>query len=60
MMTRWHAGVVTRIDHESETKLMRIWCALHQIDLVVKYFNHSLDDRLFYKTAHDFSFHLRR
>jgi len=25
-MTRRHVGVVTQIDHESETKLMRIWC----------------------------------
>ncbi len=32
-MTGRHAGVVTRIDHECETKLMRIWCAPHQIDL---------------------------
>ncbi len=53
-----HASVVTRIDHESKTKLMRIWCAPHQIDLVVKDVNHSLDDGLFYKIAHDFSVHL--
>ncbi len=25
-MTRRHVGVVTQIDHESETMLMRIWC----------------------------------
>ncbi len=54
-----HAGVVTRIDHECETKPMRIWCAPHQIDLVVKEVSHSLDDELFYKTAHDFNVHLR-
>ncbi|CAK9212412.1 unnamed protein product [Sphagnum troendelagicum] len=59
-MTRRHAGVVTRIDHESETKLMRIWCVLHQIDLIVKDVNHSLDDGLFYKIAHDFNVHMRR
>jgi hypothetical protein len=39
---------------------MCIWCALHQIDLIVKDVSHSLDDGLFYKTAHDFSVHLRR
>ncbi len=55
-----HAGVVTRIDHEFETKLMCIWCAPHQIDLVGKDVSHSLDDGLFYKTAHDFSVHLHR
>jgi hypothetical protein len=38
---------------------MRIWCVAHQIDLVVKDTIHSLDDGLFYKTAHDFSVHLR-
>ncbi|CAM6027259.1 unnamed protein product [Sphagnum balticum] len=57
MMTRRHASVVTRIDHKSETKLMCIWCGLHQIDLVVKDVS---DDGLFYKTAHDFSVHLCR
>ncbi len=59
-MIGWHAGVVTWIDHESETKLMCIWCAPHQIDFVVKDVSHSLDDELFYKTAHDFSVHLHR
>jgi hypothetical protein len=39
---------------------MRIWCAPHQIDLVVKDVNHSLDDGLFYKIAHDFNVHMRR
>ncbi|CAM6003781.1 unnamed protein product [Sphagnum balticum] len=58
-MTGRHACVVTRIDHECETKLMRIWCAPHQIDLVVKDVSHSLNDGLFYKIAHDFSVHLR-
>jgi hypothetical protein len=28
-MTGRHANVVTRIDHESKTKLMHIWCAPH-------------------------------
>jgi len=60
MMTRRHAGVIIRIDHEYETKLMRIWCAPHQIDLVMKDVTHSLDDKLFYKTAHDFNVHMRR
>ncbi len=59
-MTGRHVGVVTRIDHECETKLMRIWCVPHQINLVVKDVSHSLNDELFYKTAHDFSVHLRR
>ncbi|CAM6012092.1 unnamed protein product [Sphagnum balticum] len=59
-MTWQHAGVVTRIDHESETKFMRIWCAPHHIDLILMDFSHSLDDELFYKTAHDFSVHLCR
>ncbi len=39
---------------------MRICCAPHQIDLVMKDVSHSLDDGLFYKTAHDFSVHLCR
>ncbi len=59
-MTWQHASVVTPIDHESETKFMRIWCAPHHIDLIVKDVSHSLNDELFYKTAHDFSVHLCR
>jgi hypothetical protein len=58
-MTGHHAGAITWINHEFETKFMCIWCAPHQIDLVMKDINHSLDDGLFYKTAHNFSVHLR-
>jgi hypothetical protein len=56
-MTGHHVGAVTQIDHEFETKFMCIWCALHQIDLVMKDVSHSLDDGLFYKTAHNFNVH---
>jgi hypothetical protein len=59
MMIGRHIGVVTRIDHDSKTKFMCIWCAPHQIDIVLKDVSHSLDDRLFDKTAHDFSVHPR-
>lgn len=55
-----HAGVVTLIDHKFETEFMRIWCALHHIYLIVKDVSHFLDDKLFYKTAHDFNVHMCR
>jgi len=58
-MIRRCVSVVTWIDHKFEIKLMHIWCAPHHIDLVMKDVSHSLDGRLFYKTAHDFSVHLR-
>jgi hypothetical protein len=39
---------------------MRIWCAPHHINLIVKDINHSLDDILFYKITHNFNVHLCR
>jgi hypothetical protein len=58
-MIRRHVSVATKIDYEFKTKLMRIWCAPHQIDLVVKSVIPWMIDILFYKTTHDFSVHLR-
>jgi len=35
-MTSRHTGLVTRMIACAENPVLRIWCALHQIDLVVK------------------------
>jgi len=39
--------------------VLRVWCALHQIDLVVKAATKDIADGKFYKKAHSFSVHLR-
>jgi len=36
VMTGRHSGVVTRIAACAENKVLRVWCAPHQIDIVVK------------------------
>ncbi|CAK9216321.1 unnamed protein product [Sphagnum troendelagicum] len=35
-MTGRHTGLVTRMNACTENPVLRIWCALHQIDLVIK------------------------
>jgi hypothetical protein len=39
-----HAGVVTRIVACAENKVLRIWCAPHQMDIVVKAATEGIDD----------------
>jgi len=36
MMTSHHTGLVTRMIACAENPVLRIWCALHQINLVIK------------------------
>ena len=38
--------------------MMQIWCAPHQVDLLIKEAAHSMHEGLFYKTLHNFSVHL--
>jgi hypothetical protein len=57
-MTGWYSGVVTQINKEPSFNLMRIWCAPHQVDLLVKEASHSMHEGTFYKTLHNFSVHL--
>jgi hypothetical protein len=58
-MTGRHAGVVTLLEKECSSPVLRIWCVLHQLDLVVKKATNGVLDEAFYKTAHAFSVHLR-
>ena len=54
-MIGWHSSVVTQISKEANFNLMQIWCALHQVDLLVKEASHSMHEGSFYKTFHNFS-----
>ena len=58
-MTGRHGGVQTLMERESTHRVLRVWCALHQIDLVVKAATKDIADGKFYKKAHSFSVHLR-
>jgi hypothetical protein len=58
-MTSQHASVVTLLENECSNPMLRIWCVLHQLDIVVKNATHGVLDKAFYKVAHVFSMHLR-
>jgi hypothetical protein len=50
-------GVATRIKKEAKYKIYRIWCGLHQLDLVLKYAYEALQcpDGEFNKIMHSFT-----
>ena len=59
-MTGRHGGVVTLLERQATNKIVRVWCPIHQADLVVKKCINLLGDGLFYKQAHNLSVHLRK
>jgi hypothetical protein len=58
-MTGRHTGLVTRMIACAENPVLRIWCALHQIDLVVKSAVEELAGGEFHKFTWSFSIFLR-
>lgn len=59
-MTGKFQGLVTRLGHCAEGKLIRVWCGLHQLDLVMQeVFRAALDDK-FHSTLTALIGHLRR
>jgi hypothetical protein len=58
-MTHRHGGLVTLLEKEATNNILRVWCALHQMDIVIKKVTKAMMDGLFYKIAHVFSIHLR-
>ncbi len=59
MMTGRHTGLVTRMIACAKNPVLRIWCALHQIDLVVKSVAEELADYEWMKFAWSFLIFLR-
>ncbi|KAI9913435.1 hypothetical protein PsorP6_005691 [Peronosclerospora sorghi] len=53
-------GVVARLNRMATHQLMRVWCAPHQGDIVIRAATNEMDNGAFYKTAHAFSVHLRQ
>jgi hypothetical protein len=59
-MTGRVQGLVTRVDAVTSTRLIRVWCGLHQLDLVMQQvFKRALDDE-FYSNLTAVIGHLRR
>jgi hypothetical protein len=58
-MTGRHGGLVTLLEKEATNNILRVWCAPHQMDIIIKKVMNAMMDGLFYKIAHVFSVHLR-
>jgi hypothetical protein len=58
MMGR-HAGVITCLVDCTDNDVMRIWCAPHQINIVVKVAAEGIDNDIWVKLAYMFSVYLR-
>jgi hypothetical protein len=57
-MTGRHGGLVTLLEKEATNNILCAWCALHQMDIVIKKVTKAMMDGLFYKIAHVFLVHL--
>ena len=49
---------MTVLEKEATNKVLQVWCAPHQMDIVVKKVMKAIMNGLFIKTAHAFSVHL--
>jgi hypothetical protein len=58
-MTGRKGGFVTLLEKEATHKILRVWCAPHQMDIVIKKVTKAMMNGRFYKIAHAFSVHLR-
>jgi hypothetical protein len=54
-----HVGVVTHLVDCANNDVLRIWCAPHQIDIVVKATTEGIDNDVWVKQAYTFSIYLR-
>lgn len=59
-MTGHLKGVVTRLEHEAVFKMYRIWCGLHQLDLVMHHAYEKLMDGEVLTILNAFVAHLRQ
>src|SRR5204863_5221749 len=59
-MTGHVRGVATRIEQAIEHKFYRVWCGLHQLDLVMKHAYVDIKDKKFNKILHSLTKYLRQ
>jgi hypothetical protein len=57
-MTGCHASLVTRITRCAEFNVLRVWCAPHQIDIIVKSSAEGINGGTYVKDVYSFSVHL--
>ncbi len=57
-MTGHHVGIVIRLIDCADDDVLRIWCALHQIDIVVKAVAEGIDNDVWVKQAYMFLVYL--
>jgi hypothetical protein len=58
-MTGHHASIVTHLVDYANNDVLRIWCASHQIDIMVKVTTEGIDNGVWVKQAYTFSVYLR-
>jgi hypothetical protein len=58
-MTGRHVGMVTCIIACADNKVLCIWCASHQIDIVVKATIEGINEGIWVKFAYKYSVYLR-
>ncbi len=54
-----HTSFVTHIARCAEFNVLRVWCAPHQIDIIVKSSAEGIDGGAYVKDVYSFSVHLR-
>jgi hypothetical protein len=59
-MTGSARGVATRMEQIAKPGFIRVWCGLHQVDLVTYRVFKSLEEKEFYKELTDVISYLRR
>src|SRR5205814_742047 len=58
-MTGALKGVTTRLEKDAQHEIYRVWCGLHQLDLVMKYAYEERMDGEFNDILHGLTNHLR-
>jgi hypothetical protein len=58
-MTGRHVGLVIRITRCAEFNVLRVWCAPHQIDIIVKLSAEGINGGAYVKDVYSFSVHLQ-
>ena len=58
-MTGALKGVTTRLEKDAQYEIYRVWCGLHQLDLVMKYAYEELMDGEFNDILHGLTNYLR-
>jgi hypothetical protein len=54
-----HAGLITCIARCAKFNVLRVWCASHQIDIIVKSSAESINGGTYVKDVYSFSVHLQ-